>query len=158
MGVVADRCYTIAGGPIRSDPIDLALRNIERLVQRDPVLRDILHPHLPHTGGRRPHFVPAVDVIETEGGWALIVELPGVPKDQVHVKLEGSRLTISGDKPHSRSATARVRERESGPFSRTFLVPFQVDPGRIRAHLEHGLLTVDLPRDDAPAARSVPID
>lgn len=142
---------------MRSDPADLALRNLERLVSKDPILRDIVNPTLP--GARRQaRLVPPVDVIERPDGWTLLVELPGIPRDSLRVKLDGTRLTVSGEKPPRRDGgSARVTERETGAFTREFLIPFQVRPEAIAAKLEDGLLTVVLPRSGTDAARDIEV-
>jgi HSP20 family protein len=142
---------------MRSEPADLALKNLERLVARDPLLRDIVNPMLPASrkGGR---FSPAVDVVETDDSWILLLELPGVPKDALHVRLDGTRLTISGEKPANRPGRAKVAERDTGPFSREFLLPFQVVAEGIHAKLEDGVLTVVLPRQGKASVREVPVE
>ena len=95
---------------MRSDPSDVALRNLRRLVERDPILRDIVNPSLP-AARRASRLVPPVDVIEHEDRWTLILEVPGVAREALKVHLDGSRLTVSGEKP-GRTGQARVAERE----------------------------------------------
>src|SRR5687767_4531297 len=131
---------------MRSNPADLALRNLERLVSRDPILRDIVNPTLP-AARRQAKLVPPVDVVERPDGWTLLVELPGVKREGLKVRLDGTRLLVSGEKPVLRDGgSARVAERETGPFTREFLVPFQVRGDAITAKLEDGVLTIVLPR------------
>ena len=152
---------------MRSDPADLALRNLERLVARDPILRDIVNPTLP-AARRAARLVPPVDVLEGPDGWTLLVELPGVPRDTLRVRLDGTRLTVSGEKPkipgsqpgspaRREGAAPRVAERDTGAFTREFLVPFQVRPERIEAKLEDGVLTIVLPRTGADGARDITV-
>lgn len=143
---------------MRSDHADLALRQLEKLIARDPLLRDIVNPSMP-SPRRRNRFEPAVDVLEGDDGWTVLVDVPGVPRSMLKVHLDGTRLTISGDRPSGRDGrAARVSERESGPFRREFLLPFQVRGDAIRAHLEHGLLRVELPRSGPAAEREIPIE
>ena len=141
---------------MRSDPVDQALRNIERMIDRDPLLRDILHPSMP-TATRRNKLVPAVDVVETDGGWVVLMELAGVAKDAVSVRLDGARLTIRGEKPAHRDGRTQVAERDVGAFTREFLIPYQVDAERIVARLEDGLLRVTLPRLGEGSGRDVEV-
>ena len=140
---------------MRSDPSEVALKNLRRLVEHDPILRDIVHPSLP-SARRQARFQPAVDVIETELGWTLLLELPGVPRDSLSVRLDGTRLAIRGEKP-ARTSRARVAERETGPFVREFIVPFQVRPEAITARLADGLLTVVLPRTGPDRAQEIAV-
>jgi HSP20 family protein len=140
------------------DTADLALRNLQRLISRDPLLRDIVNPSLPDAK-RQARFSPDVDVLETTEGWRLLIELPGVPRDTIGVEVSGARLVVSGRKPaHRGDLPSRVSERATGPFRREFLLPFQVIQEAIRARMENGLLTVDLPRTDAGGKRKVPVE
>ncbi len=140
------------------DTADLALRNLQRLIARDPLLRDIVNPSLPDAK-RQARFSPDVDVLETDKGWRLLLELPGVPRDSIAVEVSGARLVVSGKKPDARGGlSARVSERSTGPFRREFLLPFQVIQESIRARMDNGLLTVDLPRTSAAGKRTVPIE
>lgn len=141
---------------MRSEPSDVALRNLQRLVERDPILRDIVNPSLP-AARRAARLVPPVDVIERDDGWTLILEVPGVAREALTVHLDGSRLTVSGEKP-DRTGKARVAERETGPFVREFLLPFQVRPDAIRAKLDAGVLTIHLPRTGPERTLDVPIE
>ncbi|MEQ1568697.1 MAG: Hsp20/alpha crystallin family protein [Myxococcota bacterium] len=142
---------------MRGDPADLALRNLQRLVERDPILRDIVNPNLP-AARRGARFVPPVDVVERPDAYVILLELAGIPKSAVKIRLDGSRLTVSGDKPVLRDGAARVAERETGPFSREFLIPFQVRADAISATLDDGVLTVVLPRSGTDGARDIPIE
>ena len=80
-----------------------------------------------------------------------------MPKDTVSVRLDGTRLTVRGEKP-ARTGRARVAEREVGPFAREFIVPFQVKVEAIAARLVDGVLTVTLPRSDADKAKEIKIE
>lgn len=143
---------------MRSDPSRAALRNLESLIARDPLLRDIVRPHLP--GARRSaRFSPDVDVVEDPSGWTITLEVPGVARDALHVDVDGTRLTVRGEKKLTRAsdATTRVAERVGGPFQREFLLPFAVAGGQISATLTDGVLTVRLPRVGDRDRREVPI-
>ncbi len=140
------------------DTADLALRNLERLISRDPLLRDIVNPNLPDAK-RQARFTPDVDVLETEDGWRILMELPGVPRDAIHVEVEGARLVVRGKKPKNHEGRrARIAERATGPFRREFLLPFQVTQEGIRARFVDGVLDIRLPQNDSSGRRSVPIE
>lgn len=144
--------------PMRSDPSDVALRNLRRLVEQDPILRDIVHPTLP-SARRQARYQPAVDVLENATGWTLILDVPGVAREALSVRLDGTRLTIRGDRTIDRGgARVRVGERETGPFVREFLVPFAVRADAIAARLENGVLTVVLPRSGPERAQDIPVE
>jgi len=143
---------------VRTDHADLALRQLEKLIARDPLLRDIVNPTMP-AARRSRGFDPAVDVLETDDGWAVILDVPGVPRSMLRVHLDGTRLTVSGDRPSGRDgARVRVHEREAGAFRREFLLPFQVRGDAIRARLDRGVLRIDLPRSGPAAEVEIPIE
>jgi HSP20 family protein len=72
-------------------------------------------------------------------------ELPGVSQNDVD--LEGDVLTIRGEKRNERQdKQAHVVERSYGSFQRSVQLPFAPDPEQVESSLEHGLLTVVLPK------------
>ncbi len=140
------------------DPSDAALKNLERLISRDPLLRDIISPSLP--GARRAaKFSPEVDVVEDASGWIVWLEVPGVSRDSLHVDVDGTRLTVRGEKRLLRTTEAQVRvaERVGGRFSREFLLPFAVAADAITAKLTDGVLQIRLPRVGDRQKHEVPI-
>jgi HSP20 family protein len=143
---------------VRNDHADLALKQLEKLIGRDPMLRDILNPSMP-SARRASRFEPAVDVLESEAGWVLLLDVPGVPRSQIRIRLDGTRLVVSGERPSGHEgATSRVHERPAGHFQREFLLPFQVRGDAIRARLDQGVLRVDLPRNGPDEARDIEVE
>src|SRR6516162_4833825 len=70
--------------------------------------------------------VPAVDVAETEKGYKVVAELPGMDEKNIEVKIANSMLTIKGEKQevkHEQKQDYFARERSFGAFERTFPVP-----------------------------------
>lgn len=102
----------------------------------------------------RGSWVPAVDIYQTDNhALVLKVELPGVVREDIDLRVENDTLTISGQK--HRGTTVREDhyhriERTFASFSRTFTLPPTVDPGKIGAEYKNGVLSVILPlREDA---------
>lgn len=141
------------------DPSNAALRNLERLIERDPLLRDILKPSLPGAK-RQARFSPEVDVLEDAEGWTLHLEVAGVAREDIHIDLDGTRLTVRGEKRIGRAqgATVRVTERVGGKFHREFLLPFAVAADRITARLDMGVLEISLPRLGDRSRSDIPIE
>lgn len=139
-----------------SSPADVALRKIEKVLSRDPVLRDVLARSLPRQT-RGDVFSPDVDVIEQPDRFVILLDVPGVPRDTLQVELDGAKLTVAGRKslghPEGR---VRVGERSDGAFQREFLLPSAVDPERVTAKLADGVLTIEVPR--AGTHRPVHVD
>jgi HSP20 family protein len=98
-------------------------------------------------GGSGFMLSPKVDVCQTDDGWEISAELPGVDQDDIDVRLEGDTLTISGEKRDERKDDKnRLVERSYGSFTRTFQLPFAPDPDKITADCDRGVLTIKLPK------------
>ena len=93
--------------------------------------------------------MPAVDVTETDGGFEVTAELPGMDEKNIEVKLANHTLTIKGEKRDEKEETKKdyyTRERSFGSFQRSFTVPEGVDTDKIEASFKKGVLTVTLPK------------
>jgi HSP20 family protein len=93
--------------------------------------------------------VPAVDVTQTDKGYEITAELPGMEEKDVEVKLANGILTIRGEKRDEKEEKNKdyyLRERSFGSFERSFQVPEDVEPDRINASFKKGVLTVMLPK------------
>jgi HSP20 family protein len=81
----------------------------------------------------------------------------------VTVDVEGNTLTLKGEKKTEREEKKEKNgrwhlvERAWGSFERSFTLPSSVDPQKIKADFENGLLTVHLPKRETSTARRVPI-
>lgn len=96
--------------------------------------------------------IPAVDLVERNGGYELQAELPGLTGDQIEVKLSNGMVTIKGEKSSERIEDEddyHLRERSFGTFQRSFRVPANVDADKIEARFDKGVLKVTLPKSDA---------
>jgi HSP20 family protein len=104
---------------------------------------------------------PPVDILESEGNLILRTEIPGVNEKDIDLKIEGSVLTIKGERKNTfESDGYNVYQVESsyGPFSRSFTLPQTVDPAKISAQYRNGVLTITLPQKPEVKARSIKID
>ena len=97
-----------------------------------------------------PQGFPAINVYAHQDGIVITAELPGVKEDELDITVHRDTVTLRGqrqDQPEGAQGYHR-RERRSGPFGRTFSLPFQVDPERVEAKLRNGILTVTLHRHE----------
>lgn len=102
---------------------------------------------------------PAADVYETPEEVILVVELPGVRLEDVHLEALDGKLRVSGVRRAEEGVPARqfVRmERIYGSFSRDFSVPATIDSPRIKATLKSGVLRVSAPK--AERAQPIPVE
>lgn len=91
------------------------------------------------------------DLSETDGGYELEVDLPGLKREDVAVDYANGTLTISGERSDEREEQRKgyyLSERSYGSFRRSFRVPEDVQPDRIDAQFKDGVLTVTLPRSE----------
>jgi HSP20 family molecular chaperone IbpA len=101
----------------------------------------------------RPSMYPAVDVVEDATGLTLWVDMPGVPKDAIELKLDGDSLSISGDiaaldTPGLQPLYAEVR---AGRYQRAFTLSRELETSRIEASCKNGVLQLRIPK--APDAQ-----
>jgi HSP20 family protein len=102
-------------------------------------------------------FAPT-DVSEDENALQITMELPGVDPDNVRLSLENNVLTIRGEKKQQFDENnERVHrfERVYGVFERTFVLPNTVDPERIEARFENGVLIVRIPKAERAKPREI---
>jgi HSP20 family protein len=93
--------------------------------------------------------VPAVDITETDKGYEITAELPGMDEKNIEVKLANDGLTIKGEKQEEKEEKKKdyyLHERHFGSFERCFQLPESVDVDKIEAKFKKGLLTVTLPK------------
>ncbi len=93
--------------------------------------------------------VPAVDVTQTDKGYEITAELPGLAEKDIDVKLANGILTIRGEKRNEKEEKNKdyyVRERSFGSFERSFQLPEGVDADKINASFNKGVLTIMVPK------------
>lgn len=106
-------------------------------------------------------WTPAVDVVEAGDLFVLTAEIAGVRREDVSIEVKGNVLSLKGTRlPGRNGAEAegyRRMEIPFGGFERSFTLPSAVAAEGIEARLHDGLLTVTLPRREAPG-RSIAVE
>lgn len=105
-------------------------------------------------------WTPSVDLTDTNGELTLTAELPGVKPKDVEVSVDDGALTIRGEKKEERkeeTKSRRLYERSYGSFERSFTLPRSVDPDKVKAEFENGVLTVHLPKREGATGRKIEI-
>lgn len=90
------------------------------------------------------------DVVETDGGIEVSVELPGMDQSDIDVSLTGDALTIKGEKKIEREEEKKgyyVSERSYGSIHRAIPLPPGIDTEKAEATFKNGVLTVRLPQN-----------
>jgi len=93
----------------------------------------------------RPAILPVCGICGDENTVVLKVEMPGVPKDDIEVRIDGDQLVIKGKLPDDTSSgTWLLRERRQGDYQRSFTIDNTIDRERIDAVYELGIMTLTL--------------
>ncbi len=104
-------------------------------------------------------FLPVTDIFETDQSLTLIVEMPGVKKDNVDVSVENDVLTIDGriDFTNYEGLQPLYTEYNIGDYLRSFQLSSKIDQGAIKAELKDGLMTLVLPKAEKAKSRRIAV-
>lgn len=99
------------------------------------------------------YYVPLTDIVETENSLLVTMDMPGVKKENVSVKLENNILEVEGliDSSPYQNLKPVYTEYNIGHYTRRFNVSNTIDTANIEARLTEGVLTLTLPK--APEAQ-----
>jgi HSP20 family protein len=117
----------------------------------------------PATGngpGLTRRWIPAMDLVESDDDFVLRADLPGLSENDVNIELEDNVLTISGERKaeHEERKEGYYRvERASGSFSRSLTLPEGIDPEKVQANFDRGVLEVRIPKPEQRKPRKVSI-
>ena len=119
----------------------------------------------PKTAGKEEaltvaEWAPLVDIVEDEKEYLIKAELPEVKKELVRVNVVDDVLTIAGERTmmkEEKDKKCRRIERAYGSFARSFALPDDADPAKIRAEFKEGLLKVWLPKTERAKAKTVDV-
>ncbi|HET7113717.1 MAG TPA: Hsp20/alpha crystallin family protein [Pyrinomonadaceae bacterium] len=103
----------------------------------------------------RADWTPAADIYETESGFAIAIDLPGIARDAVEIDIDENRLIVKGTRVVEESK--HRNERPRGKFLRTFSIPGSVDQGGIGADYKDGVLQIRLPKRREQKAQKITI-
>jgi HSP20 family protein len=103
---------------------------------------------------------PAVDLYESDRSIILKAELPEVNQDGIELRIRDNRITVKGERrlkePVSQKQFHRM-ERAYGPFSRTFSLPVNIDPEKVKAEFKKGILKVSMLKREDELSKQIPI-
>ncbi len=95
--------------------------------------------------GRHEGFTPRIDISEDDKHIYVEAEIPGVKKEDLKLTLEDNILTIEGEKKFEEEKKEKNffrNERIFGTFKRAFTLPVEVNPDKINAKFDNGLLKI----------------
>ena len=101
---------------------------------------------------------PEVNIFETQEGYILEAEMPGVNKDGLEITTAGNEITIVGRRMgEASSGEPLFRERSTADFRRVFELDPAIDTSKIAAKMQQGVLTLTLPKSEEVKPRKIPV-
>ena len=137
-----------------SDPLESIQREVERL------FHDLVYHRHPSAHFAEQPWVPPADLVVSERTARVIVELAGVPRESVRVRLRGRLLEVSGRRlPAQEPAGAHYHRAEIyfGEFSRAVELPWDADEASVSATYRDGMLEIRLRPVPTTRATDVPV-
>ncbi len=139
------------------------------LIQRGSLFDDFFKDLAPGFYVRPLHGDPLpnpgqikIDVKESPEAYTVTAELPGVPRDDIHVTIDGGMVTISAEvkQQDAQSEGEKVlrSERYFGQIARSFRLAADIDKARAKAKYGDGVLNLTLPKQTAAGAHRLNID
>lgn len=103
--------------------------------------------------------LPPVDIFEDESGFTVIADMPGVSKDQLNVRVTGDSLLIEGTAlvPDIGSMELVYGEVQIPQYRRSFTLSRELDPGKIEASLNNGVLRLRIPKGEEAKPRRIDV-
>jgi HSP20 family protein len=103
-----------------------------------------------------------IDVQETDEGYKVQAEIPGVAKEDIQVSIDGNvvslRAEVSQVDEQKKDDKVLRAERYFGSIERSFQLPSEVDASKAKARYEQGVLTLSLPKKSGSAAQRLQIE
>jgi len=134
------------------------LENIQRQFER--MFHDIVYNRHPSAHFAEQPWVPPADLVVSEGAARVIIELAGVPRESVRVRLRGARLEVSGRRPQPQEPAGAHYHRAEiyfGEFSRVIELPWVANEASVVATYRDGMLEIRLQAVPAPRPTDVPV-
>ena len=104
-------------------------------------------------------FVPTADIYETQDALIVVLEMPGVAKDNIEIRVEHDVLTVGGqlDLSKYQGLFPLYTEYNIGHYSRRFRLSNQINQEKIGAELKDGVLSLSLPKVEEAKPRTIQI-
>ena len=104
-------------------------------------------------------FVPSADIYESENALTVVLEMPGVSKENVDVNVEDGVLTVEGRIEFSKYERLQpvYSEYNVGPYRRSFQISNQIDHSKIAAQMRDGIMILELPKVETAKPRRIQV-
>ena len=149
-------------GIARFNPLSSELTRFDPLWDIDDVFNKfMMRPFSFSREGMEMEPQIRMDVKESDGKYLVNAEIPGVNKDDIHVTVDGKRVSISAEIKQEKEAKEGERvircERSYGMTSRSFTLSDEIDQSQIKAKYNNGILELTLPKKPGAARKEIPI-
>ena len=104
----------------------------------------------------RADWTPVADIYETDSGYLIAIDLPGIRRDDIEIDIDDNRLLVKGARAIDDSRSRRS-ERPRGKFLRSFSVPASIDQNKIGADYKDGVLQIRLPKRAEQKAQKIEV-
>lgn len=104
----------------------------------------------------RADWTPVADIYETDSGYTIAIDLPGIKRDAIEIDMGDNRLIVKGARVIDDSRSRRS-ERPRGKFLRSFSVPASIDQNKIGAEYKDGVLQIRLPKRAEQKAQKIEV-
>jgi HSP20 family protein len=104
-------------------------------------------------------YLPTTDIYETPEALVVVMEMPGVDKANLDVRIENDSLSVAGQIDFSKYENLRpvYTEYNIGHYRRSFTISSIIDRDRISADVQNGVLTLTLPKSEAAMPKTIKI-
>ncbi len=109
---------------------------------------------------REEAFFPRANLAETESGFEVALDLPGMKPEEIKVEMRDGNLSISGERKEEKEEKGKTFhriERSYGSFCRTIPLPAKVEEGKIDAKFANGVLTITLPKSEQEKPKRISV-
>ena len=105
------------------------------------------------------YVAPEVNIFETEDGYVVEAEMPGINKEGLEITVEGDELIIVGHRNREQvNGQPLFRERRLTDYRRSFELDPAIDTAKISAKIDQGIVTVTLPKSEKVKPRKITVD
>ncbi|MGZ3551712.1 MAG: Hsp20/alpha crystallin family protein [Vulcanimicrobiaceae bacterium] len=103
-------------------------------------------------------FLPNVEVSEKDGNYIIDVALPGFKREDIDIEVSGNEITITGQYERKEEDTrTHYTEMRQASFTRTLVLPQEIDADKVTASFENGILRITAPSVASISAKHVAI-
>ena len=134
----------------RWEPFRQSATMQDRINVMNRLLRESHSPEGPDDALTTTNYAPPVDIYEDEHNITLKLEVPGIDEKDIDVRIENTTLTVHGERKiekEEKEENFRRVERQYGEFTRSFTLPNSVNPTKVSAHYDKGVLKIKVAKE-----------